>query len=454
MISRISIAVSLLLVIAPAAYPGEKVLVGSVLDVRSGELTDSGVVVIADERITCVGETEECEWPEEAEVHDYDDAVLMPGLIDTHVHLRAGFAPAFLAAGVTSVRDATSPLPEMQAARERTYAPRLQISGPMLDSSSSMLFMIGATGETPEEADLEEVEFLVTDSAEDAEEAVDMLAEAGVDWIKIHNRIPRVALDAAVERARDHEIPVMMDLGMVASLGLMESEVDIVAGAESGARSNEHLSGLALAYQAREGDPLAEDLDDSLINEISAELAEHDQAIVPTLALQMQLRDPEALRRSEFPAQAVLEEGMAGHMAGLAGMRERMADFVAADAHLAESVMERLLDEDVLIAAGSDSPAGLYVYPGVGLHMELEALVRAGMLPARAVRAATVDAAKLLGEDDIGLLESGAHADVLVLSCDPSRDVGCVSEIESVYFSGEKLDREKVVERIELDQDK
>jgi imidazolonepropionase-like amidohydrolase len=79
------------------------------------------------------------------------------------------------------------------------------------------------------------------------------------------------------------------------------------------------------------------------------------------------------------------------------------------------------------IVAGSDA-ARPGVRLGFGLHRELELLVESGMTPREALRAATVDAAQLLGTDHIGVIAAGRAADLLVVDGDPTSDVAVARE--------------------------
>jgi len=87
----------------------------------------------------------------------------------------------------------------------------------------------------------------------------------------------------------------------------------------------------------------------------------------------------------------------------------------------------------VPIALGTD----MWAFPGLGVSIELDLFVRAGLPPLEAIRAATQTSARSLGIDgDRGTLEAGKRADVLVLSADPLADVKNVRSISRVYKAG------------------
>jgi imidazolonepropionase-like amidohydrolase len=77
------------------------------------------------------------------------------------------------------------------------------------------------------------------------------------------------------------------------------------------------------------------------------------------------------------------------------------------------------------------------VVPGVSLHRELELYVAGGMSPAAAIRAATIDAADLLGvADRTGSVDIGKDADLVLVDGDPLADIGVLDRLSLVLVSG------------------
>jgi hypothetical protein len=99
-----------------------------------------------------------------------------------------------------------------------------------------------------------------------------------------------------------------------------------------------------------------------------------------------------------------------------------------------------LHEAGVPIGAGTDTPIG-YAVPGYSLHSELEMLVRAGLSPRDALRAATVRPAEFFGlEGEMGTIEAGMLADLVLLSADPLEDIRNTRAVEAVVTKGELLD--------------
>jgi imidazolonepropionase-like amidohydrolase len=107
-------------------------------------------------------------------------------------------------------------------------------------------------------------------------------------------------------------------------------------------------------------------------------------------------------------------------------------------AHLTRTSALKLHEGGVTIAAGSDAP----VLPWA-LHGELEELVATGLSPLEAITAATRTAAEvLLASDEIGTIEEGKWADLVILNADPLEDIRNTRDIWMVIKGGVEVDRE------------
>ena len=104
----------------------------------------------------------------------------------------------------------------------------------------------------------------------------------------------------------------------------------------------------------------------------------------------------------------------------------------------AKDNLKRLADAGVRIGFGTDSGV-LTRFEGFGEHMELELMVEAGLTPAQVITAATRDSAEFLGQRDLGTLETGKWADLVVLGADPLANIRNSRQIESVYVAGNKV---------------
>ena len=95
----------------------------------------------------------------------------------------------------------------------------------------------------------------------------------------------------------------------------------------------------------------------------------------------------------------------------------------------------------VRFLVGTDSGGVPYLYYGFSLHDELALLVDAGFAPMQVLQAATRDAAEFLGIKDLGTVEVGKRADLVLLTADPLADVQNTAKIDAVMLDGRLLDR-------------
>jgi len=108
--------------------------------------------------------------------------------------------------------------------------------------------------------------------------------------------------------------------------------------------------------------------------------------------------------------------------------------------------VRRLEDAGVRLATGTDVPAPWREH---GVHLEMELLVMAGLTPLEAIRAATLDAARCLGvERDLGSVEVGKFADLIVVDGDPATDIRDTRRIRWVVLGGRLLSREEILDSV------
>jgi imidazolonepropionase-like amidohydrolase len=92
--------------------------------------------------------------------------------------------------------------------------------------------------------------------------------------------------------------------------------------------------------------------------------------------------------------------------------------------------------------AGTDTAAGVHVFPGFSLHDELGLFVRAGLTPMQALQTATLNPARFMGRlNDLGTVEKGKLADLVLLDANPLDDIGNTRRIRAVVLAGRYFDR-------------
>jgi imidazolonepropionase-like amidohydrolase len=390
----------------------------TVVDVAKGVLVPGQNVVMRGGRIVSVGDTLAVSVPPRAEIVDGRGKFLIPGLWDMHVHafleaaVARAFLPAFAAHGVTGIRDMGGKLDVLRAARWAVLAgtlvgPRIVAAGAVLD---------GPPTSAPR------IAILVGDTLE-VRSAVDSLVRGGADFIKVYTNLRRDVYFAVLREAARRHLPVA---------GRLPVGVTGFQAADSGQRSIEHLR-----YELM---PLCVAATDRACLQLLDSLRAHGVALVPTLVVLRVgaiLNDSSLVRDPRLPT-------VPGPLSSAwdtafnryadrppAYWREQRTRFFGALA-----LTGAAWRDGVPLLAGTDAGA-LFTYPGSSLHEELVQLVRAGLTPAAALRAATLAPAEFLGAtDSLGTVAVGKVADLVLLGADPLADVANTRSIEAVVLRG------------------
>jgi imidazolonepropionase-like amidohydrolase len=403
---------------APPPEPYVAITHVTVVDVVNGVLVPGQNVVVRGGRIVSVGDTLAVSVPPRAEVVDGRGRFLIPGLWDMHVHalfnaeVARTFLPAFVANGVTGVRDMGGKLDVLRAARWAVLAgtlvgPRIVAAGVILDGPLPVDSAVSLAVATPEAGTA----------------AVDSLARAGADFIKVYTLLPRDAYFAVLREAARLHLPVA---------GHVPAGVTTLEAADSGQRSIEHLRD--------EVDPLCVAATAPACTRLLEVLRLHRTWLVPTLVVlrvKAILDDSSLVRDARLgTVPALVRNAWEAIRAGKqdrppAYWREKRTRFFGELA-----LTGAAWRDSVPLLAGTDA-GGLYTYPGSSLPDELVQLVRAGLTPAGALRAATLAPAEYLGAtDSLGTVAVGKVADLVLLGADPLADIGNTRSVAAVVLRG------------------
>lgn len=394
-------------------------------------------------------------------------AFALPGLVDAHVHVTGyregipagnpyGAAKHFLrlclAQGVTTVRDVGNSLESLYYLREwgeRYDAPRIYGSGPLLDGTP---FTWPFTRHVADEVG--------------AKWHVDQLADAGVDLVKTYTRLAPPLVRAVVDAARARGLPVAAHCGATTAR----------EAAEAGVRSLEHAEELLHPHEQADDPPRDAvdrmmawgrvDPDGAEVTDLADVLLASGTALCPTLLVSRRwcLLDEMAAEPNNdrmvpvmpYHAHFAQLKGVIGMRIGAKHMARYMPvrllnrgerDRVEEGFAVLAAVVCRLHAAGVPLAAGTDSPNPSIV-PGHSLHQELLLLRRAGLGVTDVLAAATSGAAAVLGARDLGVVEPGAYADLVLLRGDPTADLGALRTIDGVVKAGRLVDLDDVERRI------
>ena len=385
---------------------------GTVHSLAPGEEPRVASVLVVDGRIAAVEES--LEIPPGCERVDAGGLHLVPGLIDGLAFHDPAHDILYTAHGVVLVRDHGNDLgvifdqrdPEV---RDQRAGPGLSICGAPLD---------GVPPST--------THAIILRTAEETDARLPVLLNEGIDFVSIQPGLPREAWLRVIELATERRLQVW---------GPPPSECELEEVLASGQDGILYLDALLPGGLEWEG------TEPSAFEESIQRVADSGVAIAPLLMGNARwLADPapevellpflgpmydslwtleRELRRRELdPQERVRAEGV------LAVQRE---------------LVRRLHEAGVPLVPGSGAPHP-WLFPGLGLHRELEQWQEAGIPPAELLHLATAGAARALGlAEERGTLEVGKVADILLLREDPTRDVAALRRPAMVVLRGRLL---------------
>lgn len=428
----------------------------TIVDARTESISPNQTVVVRDGHIADVGDASEVAVPADAHVLEADGKFLIPALWDMHAHVYAVSPlldlPLYIAHGVTNVRDmqgcpqANDPFIACPN-EKRTWSEQAEIGaivGPRIIGTTS--FMANGPSMLDRMPDLPE--FFGTATPEQARAFVRHFASE-VDAIKVYDRIPRDAYFALVDEAdrlgldvvghRPHAVSAIEAAAHQKSLD--HARFILHESFEGSARLRE-VAGTAQWREDRQR--MLDEHDPQAAARIFAAMRESGTWYVPThltrwvdaYADTTDVREDPLLRYLHplLKRQWLedIDETIATDPAPSA--RQTYREFYLKGLELTGAAHRN----GVRILAGSD-----YIIAGADVHRELEQLVKAGLTPAAALRAATSSPAKYFGlEHSYGSVKSGYVADLILLNADPLQDIRNTQAIDAVIFNGNFYTRE------------
>ena len=391
---------------------------GTLIDGTGKPPVNNSVIVIQGDRIIAAGARSEITIPTGARVVDASGRYILPGLWDMHSHLyQVEFGPAYLAAGITTARDVGNDIEFVTSLRDaakqgRGLGPRLLLAGYIDGKNDFHSFDVQAG--TPAEA----------------RAAVQHYKNAGFDQIKIRDHVKLDILKVITEEAHR--------LGMTVT-GHVPEGMNALQAVEAGMDQISHLNFAMTAFfpkEPRNDIQVSIDLNSPDSKNALRVFKEHSTVIDPTLAVLELMIRPKNMPIESF------EPGMTK----VAPELIEQIDKKGAPAEQAESlrmVMNTLLQTiGALHRAGVPIVAGTDVgVPGHTLHRELELYVNAGLTPMEAIQAAALVPARVMKqENEVGTIEPGKRADLLILSANPLDNISNIRKTKFVVTQGRLFD--------------
>ncbi len=429
-----------------------------IIDGTGAAPIEDQTIVIAGGKIQSIGPT----IPDKAQVLDLKGYTVLPGLVGMHNHLffpmggsppmysnmGTSFPRLYLALGVTTIRTTGSvaPYTDLEIKRlidsGRMIGPKMHVTAPYLE---------GAGAFTPVMHELT--------GPDDARRFVNFWADQGATSFKAYMNITRAELRAVVEEAHKRGLKVTGHLCSVgyreaAEIGIDNLEHGLLANSEFVANKEPDKcppSGVAASLRQL-------DINSDAAKETIRTLVAKNVAVTSTLPV-FEASAPLLIspQTGIGAAAAVLNPRVLSVMNADARVRYLTArSRIAADSPAPALVRKSMEFERAFVAAGGLLIAGLDptgnggVVAGFGDLREVELLVEAGFSPVEAIKIASFNGAKFLGEDArIGSIAVGKQADLMIVKGNPAAKITDIENVEIVFKDGIGYDSEKLIQSVQ-----
>ena len=411
----------------------------NVIPMDRERILERQTVIVRDGMIAEVGAFDAVDVPPGAvRIHE-PGQYLLPGLTDSHIHLRStDELVSYLAHGVTAVvhmSGAMSGAPDLLEYRENLRSGDLL--GPMLFTTGPIL-----DGDPPIFAGVSEV---VT-TAEEARQAVVVQRRAGYDFIKVYNNLTPDVLGAVTNAARDEGMAVVGHIPRKAGRHralqqALDAGLDLIVHGEEYFFTYFYQGVDSLLDQGQVPHP-----DSSAIPEAVHLTREAGTWVMPNLSfvamtrkqldsLEAVMNDPE----TRFLHPEVLNMWMEQNPTRRADI-ERFDRREQAKYAFLKKLTKVLRDQDIPLLLGTDASAP-GVFPGKSAHLELREMVDAGLTPYEALATATLNAGEFMDEhvpssESFGTVASGQLANLILVSGNPLEDIRNTANISGVMVQG------------------
>lgn len=437
----------------------------NIIDVIKGVIIPHQFIAIAGEKIIHVGDITSIKNYKAKQEYDGNNQYMMPSLWDMHMHFGGDtlkdenemLLPLFLAMGVTAVRDCAGDISPAifnwkdQIKQHKLAGPDIFTSGPKLEGINSIW---------PGDLEIEnEIQLKA---------ALDSLQKSKVDFIKITDNTlkPSLYLESIKQsRSRGWKVsghaPVQFTLQELSDAGLSTIEhmgyLMRAASTEEKEITQGRKDGTITAAIASAR--LLQTKDEATALENFKKLALNGTAIVPTLngSHIVAYLDKDNHKNDEYlkyigPALKRTYNWRVDRASkdDAKAIETRHAQFEAA-----ATLLPLAEKAGMTILAGTDAGyLNSFNYPGLGLHQELEIMVKYGLTPQAALKASVINGPAFFGlEKAFGSVEAGKKADLLLLKDNPLKNISATKGIIALIRNGELLTRkhlDDMLQRVSL----
>ena len=430
-----------------------------VLDGTGAAATDDQTIVISNGKIQSIEPSATAKIPANAQTLDLNGYTVLPGLVGMHNHMffpmggsppmysnmGISFPRLYLALGVTTIRTTGSvaPYSDLEIKKlidaGRMIGPKMHITAPYLEGKGSFTpVMHTLTG------------------ADDARRLVNYWADLGATSFKAYMNITRDELRAAVEEAHKRGLKVT---GHLCSIGYKEAAEIGIDDLEHGLFADSEFVPNKQPDQCPQGVQTSLrqlDLNGPAAQETIRTLVSKNVALTSTLPVFEAGGAP--LAQSGIGAgSALLNPRVLNVMSTDARVRYLQARArVSSEANFVPLLRKAMDFERAFVKAGGVLLAGLDptgnggIVAGFGDLRQVELLVEAGFTPPEAIKIASLNGAKFLGEDArIGSIAPGKQADLMVVKGNPATRISDIENVEIVFKDGIGYDSEKLIQSVQ-----
>ena len=431
-----------------------------VIDGTGAAAVEDQTILIVDGKIQSVAPSSSASVPANAQVLDLKGYTVLPGLVGMHDHMffpmggsppmysnmGISFPRLYLALGVTTIRTTGSVVPytdlEIKKLIDngRMIGPKMHITAPYLEGRGSFTpVMHTLTG------------------PDDARRMVNFWAENGATSFKVYMNISRDELRAVVEEAHKRQLKVT---GHLCSIGYREAAEIGIDNLEHGLLADSEFVANKQPDQCPAGAVPASlrqlDLNGPAAQETIRTLVAKNVAITSTLPVFEAGQAP--LTQSGIGASsALMNPRVFAVMSPEARVRYLTARARVSSTSDYVALLRKAMDfERAFVKAGGLLIAGLDptgnggVVAGFGDLRQVELLVEAGFTPVEAIKIASFNGAKFLGEDArIGSIAPGKQADLMVVKGNPAATIADIEKVEIVFKDGVGFDSEKLIQSVQ-----
>ncbi len=434
-------------------HPPGKIAFNNVtlIDGTGGPAKSNQTVLIENDKIVRVGSN--FVIPEDYEILDGNGKTLIPGLVMLHEHMfytrvqfegwfdvaqmSFTFPRLYLAGGVTTIRTGGSVQPSADLNLKK-WIDEGRMTGPKMDVTSPHLTREG----------LSIASLGIIESSEQMKEAVNYWAERGITSFKVYTMITREDLEVCIREAHKRGFKVT---GHLCSVTYREASDIGIDNLEHGFMAS---SDFAKKKVIDECDPFAarkglmeEDLNGTTINALIDRLIENGTVITTTPNVFEPYTGREIVPGGGFQALTT------DYQQAVKKRYDKRVNKDSASAALFHKNMKwikRFYDKGGFLVAGTDPTGAGRTIAGYANRRTLEILVEEGFPLEDAIKICSLNGAKFLERDDeVGSIEVGKVADLVLIDGDLTADVHLIRKMETVFKDGVGFDSQKLFESVQ-----